>query len=56
MERLLPYVLSYPVSTAIVGISELAHLEENVRIARAFAPLTAAEMAETRALATGGAA
>jgi aryl-alcohol dehydrogenase-like predicted oxidoreductase len=50
-EQLLPYVLSYPVSTAIVGISELAHLEENVRIASAFEPLSGKEMAEIRALA-----
>ena len=49
--QLLPYVLSYPVSTAIVGITELAHLEENVRIARAFEPLGEDEMAEIRALA-----
>ncbi|MFN2245011.1 MAG: aldo/keto reductase [Anaerolineae bacterium] len=51
MDQLLPYVLSYPVSTAIVGISELAHLEENVRIARAFEPLSDDQMAGIRALA-----
>jgi aryl-alcohol dehydrogenase-like predicted oxidoreductase len=51
MRQLLPYVLSYPVSTAIVGISELSHLEENVRIASAFEPLSEEEMAEIRALA-----
>jgi hypothetical protein len=50
-EQLLPYVLSYPVSTAIVGISDIAHLEENVRIASAFEPLSEKEMAEIRALA-----
>jgi aryl-alcohol dehydrogenase-like predicted oxidoreductase len=50
-EQLLPYVLSYPVSTAIVGISGLAHLEENVRIASDFEPLSEEEMAEIRALA-----
>jgi aryl-alcohol dehydrogenase-like predicted oxidoreductase len=32
MRQLLPYVLSYPVSTAIVGISDVSHLEENVRM------------------------
>lgn len=53
MERLLPYVLSHPVSTAIVGITEIAHLEENVRIARAFQPLSAAEMAAIEAEAQG---
>jgi hypothetical protein len=51
MGQLLPYVLSYPVSTAIVGITDLAHLEENVRIARAFEPLSEQERAEIQALA-----
>jgi hypothetical protein len=51
MGQLLPYVLSYPVSTAIVGITDLAHLEENVRIARAFEPLSEQERADIRALA-----
>jgi aryl-alcohol dehydrogenase-like predicted oxidoreductase len=51
IRQLLPYILSYPVSTAIVGITELAHLEENVRSARAFEPLGQEEMAELRALA-----
>ena len=51
MEQLLRYVLSYPVSTAVVGITEIAHLEENVRIASAFEPLSGEEMAEIRALA-----
>ena len=50
-EQLLPYVLSYPVSTAIVGISEIAHLEENVRVASAFEQLSEEEMAGIRALA-----
>jgi aryl-alcohol dehydrogenase-like predicted oxidoreductase len=53
MRQLLPYVLSYPVSTAIVGISDVSHLEENVRIARAFEPLSEEEMAGIRALAQG---
>ena len=51
MGQLLPYVLSYPVATAIVGITDLAHLEENVRIASAFEPLSEQEMAQIRALA-----
>jgi aryl-alcohol dehydrogenase-like predicted oxidoreductase len=49
--QLLPYVWSYPVSTAIVGITDVAHLEENVRIARDFEPLSKQEMAEIRVLA-----
>ena len=51
MGQLLPYALSYPVSTAIVGISDVSHLEENVRIAGAFEPLSEEEMAGIRALA-----
>ena len=51
MGQLLPYVLSYPVSTAIVGISDVSHLEENVRIARAFEQLSEEEMAEIRTVA-----
>ena len=47
----MPYVLSYPVSTAVVGITDILHLEENVRIASAFEPLSEKEMAEVRALA-----
>jgi aryl-alcohol dehydrogenase-like predicted oxidoreductase len=51
IRQLLPYVLSYPVSTAIVGISEVAHLEENVRVASAFEPLSEEEKAAIRAAA-----
>ncbi len=36
MEDALGYVLSLPVSTAIIGISNVRELEENARIARAF--------------------
>jgi aryl-alcohol dehydrogenase-like predicted oxidoreductase len=43
MGQLLRYVLSYPVSTAVVGISDVSHLEENVRIASAFEPLSEEE-------------
>ncbi|RQH02091.1 aldo/keto reductase [Paraburkholderia dinghuensis] len=39
------YVLSLPVSTVIVGCDNIAQLEENVRIAREFTPLSAAQMA-----------
>jgi predicted aldo/keto reductase-like oxidoreductase len=55
MERLLPYVLSHPVSTAIIGITGIAELEENVRIARAFEPLSEAEMAAIEAEAQSSA-
>lgn len=50
-QQLLRYVWSYPVATAVVGITEIAHLEENVRIARAFTPLSEEEKAKLHALA-----
>jgi hypothetical protein len=34
-----------------VGISDVSHLEENVRIARAFEQLSEGEMAEIQAIA-----
>jgi len=51
IRQLLPYVLSYPVATAVVGITDVSHLEENVRIASGFKPLSAEEMTEVRAVA-----
>jgi aryl-alcohol dehydrogenase-like predicted oxidoreductase len=51
IRQLLPYALSYPVSTAVVGISDISHLEENVRIASAFEQLGEEEMAQIRVLA-----
>ena len=51
IRQLLPYVLSYPVATAIVGISDIAHLEENVRVASAFEQFSEEEMAEIREFA-----
>ena len=38
MTKALGYVWSFPVSTAIVGISEMAQLEENVEITKRFEP------------------
>lgn len=45
---LLSYVYSYPVATAVVGISEMAHLEQNVDITKNFDPLTEEEMSDLR--------
>ena len=42
--KLLRYSLSLPVTTAVVGMPKLEHLEENVQIARAFKALPRAEM------------
>jgi len=39
------YVLTLPVSTCIIGCDTVAHVEENVRIAREFTPLNAQQMA-----------
>ncbi|MFP4432088.1 MAG: aldo/keto reductase [Spirochaetaceae bacterium] len=44
MREALGYTLSHPVSTAIVGISTLAELEENARIAREFRPFPPEEL------------
>lgn len=45
---LLTYVLSYPISTAIVGISIIPHLEDNVRTAKTFSQLSDDEMENLR--------
>lgn len=51
MREAMRYVLSLPVSTVIVGVDSIAQLEEDVRIAREFTPLSPTQMAalETRA-------
>ncbi|HVN31954.1 MAG TPA: aldo/keto reductase [Thermoanaerobaculaceae bacterium] len=46
MQEALRYVLSLPVSTVIVGCDTVAQVEENVRLARAFTPMSANQMAE----------
>lgn len=50
----LNYVLSYPISCAVVGVNSLAQLEENVQVASQFsAPLSPEEMQSIEALTTG---
>ncbi len=44
MEQAFGYTLTRPVSTAIIGISTMAELEENVRIAKEFNPFTEEEI------------
>ncbi len=44
MKQAMEYVLTLPVSTIIVGISTIAELEENIRIAKSFKPLSEEEM------------
>jgi predicted aldo/keto reductase-like oxidoreductase len=45
-EKLLRYALSLPVTTASVGMPKLEHIEDNVRLAKAFTPLSEREMKE----------
>jgi aryl-alcohol dehydrogenase-like predicted oxidoreductase len=49
MREALYYTLSLPVSTVIVGCDSVAQLEENVRLAREFTPLSQAQMAALQA-------
>ena len=44
MKEAMSYTLTLPVSTIIVGVDKIAELEENVRIASEFEPLSADEM------------
>jgi len=44
MEQVYGYTLTHPVSTAIIDISTMAELEENVRIAKEFKPFSEEEM------------
>jgi aryl-alcohol dehydrogenase-like predicted oxidoreductase len=48
MKEALSYVLSLPVSTVIVGCDDVRQVEENVRIAREFNPLSGTQMAALR--------
>ncbi|MBZ5701061.1 MAG: aldo/keto reductase [Acidobacteriia bacterium] len=45
MKEALYYVLSLPVSTVIIGCDSVAQLEENVKLARAFTPLSEQQLA-----------
>ncbi len=46
MQQALGYALSFPVSTAIIGITNQQELEENIEIAKGFKPLADSELAE----------
>ncbi len=48
VDQCLNYVWSLPVSTAIVGCAEVAHVDTNARLARAAKKLSAAEMETLR--------
>ena len=44
MKEAMSYVMSLPISTIIVGLDDIAELEENIQIAENFKPLSAEEM------------
>jgi aryl-alcohol dehydrogenase-like predicted oxidoreductase len=44
MKEAMSYSMTLPVSTVIIGLDRVEELEENIRIAREFEPLTADEM------------
>jgi uncharacterized protein len=46
MEQAMRYTLSFPVATAVIGITEIGQLDENFELARRFRPMTDAEMIE----------
>jgi aryl-alcohol dehydrogenase-like predicted oxidoreductase len=46
MSEAMRYVLSLPVSTVIIGVDSVAQLTDNVRIAKTFTPLSAAQLVE----------
>jgi aryl-alcohol dehydrogenase-like predicted oxidoreductase len=51
MVQAMHFTLSHPVSTVIVGCDNIAQLEENVRIARDFTPLSPSQMTALNQLA-----
>jgi uncharacterized protein len=51
MREALYYTLSHPVSTVIIGCDSIAQVEENVRLAREFTPLSEKQMAVLEAKA-----
>ncbi len=51
MKQAMHFTLTHPVSTVIVGCDNIAQLEENVRIARDFTPLSQKEMATLNEMA-----
>jgi uncharacterized protein len=56
MEDSMRYTLTHAISTVIIGVDDVTQLEENVRIAARFQPMSAAEMARVEAASAGYAA
>lgn len=44
IKEAMEYVMTLPVSTIIIGLDDVAQLEENIKIAQTFKPLTAVQM------------
>jgi predicted aldo/keto reductase-like oxidoreductase len=44
VEKLISYSMSLPVAATVIGMPELAHIEENIKVAKAFKPLSRQEM------------
>jgi hypothetical protein len=53
MKDAIAYVLTLPVSTVIVGCKTVEQLEENIAIAKNFAPVSRADMARLEGLTAG---
>jgi len=53
MKDAMSYTLTLPISTVIIGCKTVEQLEENIRIAKNFSPLPAAEMARLEGLTAG---
>ena len=53
MKDAMGYVLTLPVSTVIIGCKTVQQLEENIQIARSFAPMSRADMARLEGLTAG---
>jgi len=43
-DKLMQYSLSLPVTSVVIGMPKMEHIDENVKLARAFKPMTPAEM------------
>ncbi len=43
-EKLLQYSLSLPITAAVVGMPKVEHIDENIKLAKAFKPMTQSEM------------
>ena len=52
-QKLLYYTLSLPVAAAVVGMPKPEHVDDNIRLAKAFKPLPASEMKSMSTLLSG---